>query len=162
MMSSAAAFTHNSRSPAWTARLCPQDRNSRLPHTGRERSQSRRDQRDPHRELADARAKRRGHAAVKSLGYGIGTSTASRRSNAEHDHDHGDHAKPIEGNWWQSAKGRLVLISGGLIAAAYLAARLVPRHRLLCLPRRLYRRRHPGGQARAAAARSARSSPSKC
>jgi Cd2+/Zn2+-exporting ATPase len=59
----------------------------------------------------------------------------------DHDHDHGqpavaavaaaapsaaDHAKPEEARWWQSAKGRLVLISGALIAAAYVATQFIP------------------------------------
>jgi len=59
----------------------------------------------------------------------------------DHDHDHGqpavaavaaaapssdDHAKPEEARWWQSAKGRLVLMSGALIAAAYAATQVVP------------------------------------
>ncbi|WP_119392924.1 heavy metal translocating P-type ATPase [Taklimakanibacter lacteus] len=60
-------------------------------------------------------------AAVKSLGYGIGADAATGR--AQHDHDH---AKPIEGAWWQSAKGRLVLLTGGLIAAAYLTMLIAP------------------------------------
>ncbi len=68
-------------------------------------------------------------AAVKSLGYGIGAETTSRPANGGHDHgkadDHG-HARPIEGRWWTSAKGRLVLMSGGLIAAAYLTKLISP------------------------------------
>lgn len=59
----------------------------------------------------------------------------------DHQHDHGqpavaavaaamppqdDHAKPEEARWWQTAKGRLVLISGALIAAAYAATQFVP------------------------------------
>ena len=67
-------------------------------------------------------------AAVKSLGYGIGSGGASPGIKVRHDHDdHDDHAKPIEGSWWQSAKGQLVLVSGGLIAAAYLATQIVPK-----------------------------------
>lgn len=69
-------------------------------------------------------------AAVKSLGYGIreeGASAASTAKNDDHAHDeHEGHAQPIEGNWWQSPKGRLVLISGGLIAAAYLTKLIAP------------------------------------
>jgi Zn2+/Cd2+-exporting ATPase len=65
--------------------------------------------------------------AVKSLGYGIGAEGTSSSTRARHDHgDHADHARPIEGKWWQSSKGRLVLGSGGLIAAAYLATRIAP------------------------------------
>ena len=71
-------------------------------------------------------------AAVKSLGYGIGSDGASSGIKARHDHGeqahgaHDDHAKPIEGKWWQSAKGWLVLISGGLIALAYLTTQIAP------------------------------------
>jgi Cd2+/Zn2+-exporting ATPase len=61
--------------------------------------------------------------AVKSLGYGIGDTGTSPGAKARH----GDHAKPIEGKWWQSSRGRLVLISGGLIAVAYLATQIAPR-----------------------------------
>src|SRR6476661_3555119 len=56
--------------------------------------------------------------AVESLGYGIGdagTSSGARagaRDDQEHG-DHQDHAKPIEGTWWQSSKGQIVIISGG-------------------------------------------------
>ena len=75
--------------------------------------------------LADARRSADVHAAVKGLGYGISTSTASAKHFEDHD-DHDDHAKPIEGKWWQSSKGRLVLASGVLIAAAYVASRLTP------------------------------------
>lgn len=64
---------------------------------------------------------------VESLGYGIkGEAGAS----AGHAHDHGrddSHAAPIEGHWWQSAKGRLVILSGGLIAIAYLTTLLAPK-----------------------------------
>ncbi|HTN98507.1 MAG TPA: heavy metal translocating P-type ATPase [Nordella sp.] len=93
-------------------------------------------------------------AIVKSLGYGIDPTGATSslppaKQTDDHDHatcnghhDHGaahdqastaagedthdDHAKPIEGHWWQSAKGRLVLISGALIAAAYAATLFIP------------------------------------
>lgn len=74
---------------------------------------------------------------VKSLGYGIAPLGAAAH---DHTHDHAeqapaaalsapahdDHAKPIEGHWWQSAKGRLVIISGALIAAAYVVAQFIP------------------------------------
>jgi Cd2+/Zn2+-exporting ATPase len=63
--------------------------------------------------------------AVEGLGYGF------NRDNAVsdwHEGPHGDRdGHPIEGQWWRSAKGRLVLISGGLIALAYLAMLIAPR-----------------------------------
>jgi Cd2+/Zn2+-exporting ATPase len=40
------------------------------------------------------------------------------------DHDH--HGAPIEGAWWQSGKGRLVVVSGALLGIALLAAHLIP------------------------------------
>jgi Cd2+/Zn2+-exporting ATPase len=64
---------------------------------------------------------------VKSLGYGIDAEGTSSSIRAKHGRgDHADHARPIEGKWWQSSKGRLALGSGGLIAAAYLAMRIAP------------------------------------
>jgi len=95
-------------------------------------------------------------ATVKSLGYSVAPLGASAAPAAKapdthdhdhgscnghaHDHDHGqpavaavaaaaspdDHAKPVDVSWWQSAKGRLVLISGALIAAAYAATQIIP------------------------------------
>ncbi|MBK1868083.1 cadmium-translocating P-type ATPase [Aestuariivirga sp. YIM B02566] len=95
-------------------------------------------------------------ATVKSLGYSVAPLGASAAPAAKapdthdhdhgscnghaHDHDHGqpavaavaaaaspdDHAKPVDVSWWQSAKGRLVLISGALIAAAYAATQVIP------------------------------------
>jgi Cd2+/Zn2+-exporting ATPase len=82
-------------------------------------------------------------ATVKSLGYAVAPLGASVApvAKAPHTHDHGqpavaavaaaapafdDHAKPEEARWWQSAKGRLVLISGALIAAAYAATQVIP------------------------------------
>lgn len=77
--------------------------------------------------LADPQRSGEVQAAVKSLGYGIGTEAAASTHHESHDgHDHSDHAKPIEGHWWQSSKGQLVLASGALIGAAYLADWLAP------------------------------------
>ncbi|MBY5393103.1 heavy metal translocating P-type ATPase [Rhizobium leguminosarum] len=54
---------------------------------------------------------------------------------ARHDHDHGekkiedlhghDHA-PMAGPWWQSRKGRLTILSGAALVAAYSVGHLVP------------------------------------
>jgi Cd2+/Zn2+-exporting ATPase len=45
----------------------------------------------------------------------------------EHHHDdHHDHGAPIEGAWWRSDKGRLVIASGVLVAAAFIAAHVFP------------------------------------
>ena len=78
--------------------------------------------------LADPERSGEVQAAVKSLGYGIGAeATASARPESHEDHDHSDHAKPIEGHWWQSSKGQLVLASGALIGAAYLTSWIAPR-----------------------------------
>lgn len=76
--------------------------------------------------LADPERAKEITSTVESLGYGIGEESGSADAKGALDHDHDAHAKPIEGQWWQSAKGRLVLISGGLIAAAYLATLIAP------------------------------------
>jgi Cd2+/Zn2+-exporting ATPase len=70
---------------------------------------------EPERESEIART-------VESLGYGI--SRANPASDRHDDHD--GHAHPIEGRWWRSAKGQLVLLSGWLIALAYLATLVAP------------------------------------
>src|SRR5262249_32594590 len=64
--------------------------------------------------------------AVEGLGYGINRESAvSDRHDAPHGDHHG-HAHPIEDHWWRSARGRLVLLSGGLIALAYLTTLIAP------------------------------------
>lgn len=45
-------------------------------------------------------------------------------AHANHDHasaDHSDHGEAIDGAWWSSAQGRLVIVSGAVLAIAYLA-----------------------------------------
>jgi len=74
---------------------------------------------EPERESEIART-------VKSLGYGISSEAPASDAHGGHD----GHAHAIEGSWWQSSKGRLVLLSGGLIAAAYLATLVVPQFSL--------------------------------
>ncbi len=65
-------------------------------------------------------------AAVKKLGYGISPKAAKTSSgkppkhNDDDGHDHSDHGQPIEGAWWKSPKGKLVLATGAMIAAGYL------------------------------------------
>lgn len=65
-------------------------------------------------------------AAVKKLGYGISQKAAktSAGKQAKHNdadgHDHSVHGQPIEGAWWSSPKGKLVLVTGAMIAAGYL------------------------------------------
>ena len=65
-------------------------------------------------------------AAVKKLGYGIlpkaaKTSTGQQPKHNDGDgHDHSNHGQPIEGAWWTSPKGKLVLVTGAMIAAGYL------------------------------------------
>jgi Zn2+/Cd2+-exporting ATPase len=67
---------------------------------------------------------------IKSLGYGISSEAPASDAFGHAHGDHDGHAHPIEGSWWQSPKGRLVLLSGGLIAAAYLATLIVPQFSL--------------------------------
>ncbi|MBB4483434.1 heavy metal translocating P-type ATPase [Rhizobium etli] len=57
---------------------------------------------------------------------------------AGHDHDHADHGEteieglhghdhgPMTGPWWQSRKGRLTILSGATLVAAYAIGHLVP------------------------------------
>ncbi|TBB24509.1 cadmium-translocating P-type ATPase [Rhizobium ruizarguesonis] len=59
----------------------------------------------------------------------------ANHDHASHDHDHGekeieglhghDHA-PMAGPWWQSRKGRLTILSGAALVAAYTVGHLVP------------------------------------
>ncbi|MFT3986188.1 heavy metal translocating P-type ATPase [Aestuariivirga sp.] len=57
--------------------------------------------------------------AVTALGYALGGADgAAVHDHAGHDHDD-DHGAPIEGPWWQSDRGRLVIATGLLLAAAY-------------------------------------------
>lgn len=44
----------------------------------------------------------------------------------ESSHAHSDHAHPIEGHWWESPKGLLVIISGLVLVFAYLATWFLP------------------------------------
>ncbi|WP_368911866.1 heavy metal translocating P-type ATPase [Taklimakanibacter deserti] len=78
---------------------------------------------EPERESEIART-------VKSLGYGISGEAPASDHSGQAQGDHDGHTRPIEGSWWQSPKGRLVLLSGGLIAAAYLATLIVPQFSL--------------------------------
>jgi Cd2+/Zn2+-exporting ATPase len=49
------------------------------------------------------------------------------QEHAGQDHDHDDdHDAPIDGPWWQSERGRLVIFSGVLVAAAFVAACVFP------------------------------------
>lgn len=78
--------------------------------------------------------------AVRDLGYGIQAipgkaasqhTTGSKPDDTDgHDHgdhgDHDDHGGPIEGAWWRSPKGLLVIATGIIIAMAYVAQRFLP------------------------------------
>lgn len=71
--------------------------------------------------------------AVRKLGYAIALKDKSPDSNSDksphHEddgHDHSDHGQPIEGAWWESSKGLLVIITGVLIGFAYLERNLLP------------------------------------
>ena len=56
--------------------------------------------------------------------------TASQHSPDKHDdagHDHGSPANAISsGSWWQTSKGRLVLVAGALLAIAFIADQIAP------------------------------------
>jgi Cd2+/Zn2+-exporting ATPase len=72
--------------------------------------------------------------AVRKLGYAISaksnTDTPKALKKETHrdgdGHDHSDHGEPIEGAWWESSKGLLVIVTGVLIAFAYLERSLLP------------------------------------
>ncbi len=72
--------------------------------------------------------------AVRKLGYSISrkdksSDAASSDKSAHSDddgHDHSDHGQPIEGAWWESSKGILVIVTGILIAFAYLERNVLP------------------------------------
>ncbi len=74
--------------------------------------------------------------AVRKLGYSISRkdegsdkgrveseSVAHRDDNG---HDHSDHGEPIEGAWWESSRGLLVIVTGIMIGFAYLERSLLP------------------------------------
>ncbi|HEY0276001.1 MAG TPA: cation transporter, partial [Paenirhodobacter sp.] len=61
---------------------------------------------------------------VRALGYGIAGKGMDAGSPHEHDHDHDhphDHEDPAERNlpWYRTAKGRLVVLTGGLLVLAW-------------------------------------------
>jgi Cd2+/Zn2+-exporting ATPase len=61
-------------------------------------------------------------SAVESLGYGIASRDVAPQARSRHS----THAAPVEGAWWRSARGRLVLLTGILIAAGYLVSSALP------------------------------------
>ncbi len=73
--------------------------------------------------------------AVRALGYEVSPVGSARRKSetassetggvADHD-DHSDHAQPIDGPWWESSKGILVIITAVMIGLAYLEKNLLP------------------------------------
>lgn len=72
--------------------------------------------------------------AVRALGYDIARKENSRSAdsiqkgshNDDDGHDHSDHGEPIDGAWWESSKGLLVIITGIMIGFAYLERNLLP------------------------------------
>ena len=69
--------------------------------------------------------------AVRKLGYSIepknNTVQPSPDGHKDGDgHDHSDHGEPIEGAWWESSKGLLVIVTGIMIGLAYLERNLLP------------------------------------
>lgn len=80
--------------------------------------------------------------AVETLGHKITPSGTAPRdqhtkppvAHSDHDgHDHADqkddqddHGAPIEGKWWTSPRGRLVLVTAAIIAVGYIAQRFWP------------------------------------
>jgi Cd2+/Zn2+-exporting ATPase len=72
---------------------------------------------------------------VRALGYGIAPLDAQRPAPEihDHDHDHGDHghhhdhgAGESDVAWWQSRKGRLVILTGAVYLVAFAGKFLLP------------------------------------
>ena len=73
--------------------------------------------------------------AVRDLGYEVSPLGNAKRTAkiassetegvADYD-DHSDHAQPIDGPWWESSKGILVIITAVMIGLAYLEKNLLP------------------------------------
>jgi Cd2+/Zn2+-exporting ATPase len=76
--------------------------------------------------LADGARKREVEATVKSLGYNITSVEADQFKRAGQEEKHESHAAPIEDAWSRSAKGKLVIFTGVLIANAFLYSRVLP------------------------------------
>lgn len=82
--------------------------------------------------LADDEAGAKVEKAIRDLGYDIaplaasGQASTSDHAGDDYHGDHSDHAKPIEGAWWESSKGILVILTGVMIALAYLERSLLP------------------------------------
>jgi Cd2+/Zn2+-exporting ATPase len=74
---------------------------------------------------------------VRALGYGIASLDAQRPASEvhdhDHDHDHGNHghhhdhgAEEGDVAWWQSRKGRLVILTGAVYLVAFAGKFLLP------------------------------------
>lgn len=73
---------------------------------------------------------------VRGLGYTIQpAAVASKAAQTSHDgHSHGDEVEglhghdhgPMNGPWWKSRKGRLTILAGAALVAAYIVGHLVP------------------------------------
>lgn len=69
--------------------------------------------------------------AVRKLGYTIEPQDKKKQPSSgghgdEVGHDHSDHGEPIEGAWWESSKGLLVIVTGIMIGFAYLERNILP------------------------------------
>jgi Cd2+/Zn2+-exporting ATPase len=79
--------------------------------------------------LSDPSRKDEVVSLVRSLGYEIrprGDRPAELQAGQDSDHADEEHGQPIEGHWWQSSKGVLVIVSGLVLALAYLESWLLP------------------------------------
>jgi len=65
-------------------------------------------------------------AKIRALGYTPHDAPGAGSAAGQHGHGHGHDHAPISGPWWASSKGRLVLLTGALLAAAELLALAVP------------------------------------
>lgn len=68
--------------------------------------------------------------AVQSLGYKVTPLIPAEPTPGSHAHSegdgHSDHGQPIEGAWWKSSKGLLVIVTGLMVGLAYLESYVLP------------------------------------
>lgn len=83
--------------------------------------------------LASAETSGKVEQAVRALGYEVSCVDATTVDPSESDpgeisvhDDHSDHARPIDGPWWESSKGILVIVTAVMIGLAYLEKNLLP------------------------------------
>ena len=66
--------------------------------------------------------------AIAKLGFTVRPEKTTGKAQEHDDHDRHDHSDPADfgKSWWQTSKGRLVILSGMLVAIAFVADKLFP------------------------------------